>query len=326
MNILISRYCNRRCTFCFAQQRLGKQAASGGATFISRENMRKIMTVLKRSGDMDLRLLGGEPTLHPEFLDIVHEALAEGFRVHLFTNGMMQQKTVDVLAEIPEDRISLLCNVSPQANDSARQKEMVAYTLQRLNTRAKLGITITSFDDDFGYIIETIDRYQLQRRVRVGIAQPIVGQDNAYVHPSRYRDVGTYIVGLAEKFHQRNILIGFDCGLTLCMFDEAQIGRLFTISEGLKMLCNPIIDVGPDMDIWHCFPLSEVLLTRLERFNSRNEMVSYYQKHIKPYRSIGCKPDCLRCAFFRTKQCTGGCLAHAMNALERKPPAMLPEG
>lgn len=67
---------------------------------------------------------------------------------------------------------------------------MVAYTLQRLNTKSKLGITITSFDDDFNYISETIDRYGLQRRVRVGIAQPIVGRTNDFLHPSRYREVG----------------------------------------------------------------------------------------------------------------------------------------
>ena len=319
MNILISRYCNRRCSFCFAQQRLGKQAAEGGDTFMSRENLRKVMKTLKQSGDMVLKLLGGEPTLHPEFAAIVQEALDDGFRVHVFTNGMMQAKTVDFLAGIPGESISLLCNVSPQANDTPRQKEMVAYTLQRLNTKTKLGITITSFDDDFDYIIDTIDRYQLQRRVRVGIAQPIVGQTNNYLHPSRYREAGSYIVRLAEKFYEKNILIGFDCGMTLCMFSEAEIGRLFTISDGFRMLCSPIIDVGTNMDIWHCFPLSEVLITRMEKFSNRNEMVAFYQKHTKPYRSIGCKPECLQCRFFRTNQCSGGCLAHAMNSLSKKP-------
>jgi len=319
MNILISRYCNRRCSFCFAQQRLGKQAAEGGDTFMSRENLRKVMKTLKQSGDMVLKLLGGEPTLHPEFAAIVQEALDDGFRVHVFTNGMMQAKTVDFLAGIPGESISLLCNVSPQANDTPRKKEMVAYTLQRLNTKTKLGITITSFDDDFDYIIDTIDRYQLQRRVRVGIAQPIVGQTNNYLHPSRYREAGSYIVRLAEKFYEKNILIGFDCGMTLCMFSEAEIGRLFTISDGFRMLCSPIIDVGTNMDIWHCFPLSEVLITRMEKFSNRNEMVAFYQKHTKPYRSIGCKPECLQCRFFRTNQCSGGCLAHAMNSLSKKP-------
>jgi radical SAM protein with 4Fe4S-binding SPASM domain len=326
VNILISKYCNRRCTFCFAQQRLGKNAGgAAGNPFLSRDNLRRIRAVLKRSGETDLRLLGGEPTMHPEFVEIVREAVDDGFNIHIFTNGMMPAATADFLASLPPDRFSMLVNVSPQANDTPRQKEMVAYALGKLNTRAKLGITITGFDDDFVHIIETIDRYRLQRRVRVGIAQPIVGQANAYLHPSRYREAGTYIVSLAEKFYGSDILIGFDCGMTLCMFDEAQIGRLFTISEGLRMLCNPIIDVGPDMDVWHCFPLSEVLITRVDAFACRNEMVSHYHKAVKPYRSLGCKPECLRCRFFRTKQCTGGCLAHAMNALDRRPPALLPE-
>lgn len=319
MNILISRCCNRRCSFCFARQRLGKQAAEGGDPFMSRENLRKVMNILKQSGDMVLKLLGGEPTLHPEFGEIVQEALDGGFRVHVFTNGIMPAKKVDFLAELPDEKISLLCNVSLQANDTPRQKEMVAYTLQRLNTKSKLGITITSFDDDFNYISETIDRYGLQRRVRVGIAQPIVGRTNDFLHPSRYREVGSYIVALAEKFYADNILIGFDCGMTLCMFSEAELGRLFTISDGFRMLCSPIIDIGTNLDVWHCFPLSEVMITRLEKFSNRNEMVAFYEKHTKPYRSIGCKPECIQCRFFRSNQCNGGCLAHAMNSLNKKP-------
>jgi radical SAM protein with 4Fe4S-binding SPASM domain len=317
MNILISRYCNRKCSFCFARQRLGPNAATGEESFMSLENLRKIMAVLKRSGDMSLKLLGGEPTLHPAFPEIVREGLAEGFSVHIFTNGMMPAKTADFLAGLPEDRISLLCNVSPQANDTPRQKERLLYTLQRLTTRVRLGITITTLDDEFDYGIDYIDRFALQRRVRIGIAQPIVGQSNAYLSPSRYREVGRCILNLAEKFHQHSILVGFDCGMTLCMFDEAQIGRLFTISEGLKMVCSPIIDVGPDMDIWHCFPLSEVMIAGFDEFGSRNEMAAHYNRLTKAYRSLGCMPECMTCDFLRSRQCTGGCLAHAMISLKK---------
>lgn len=322
MNILISKYCNRRCTFCFARQRLGVNASNAGSEqFMSRENLRKIITILKRTGETDLRLLGGEPTLHPEFVDIVKEAMAEGLNVHIFTNGMMPAETADFLAGLPADRFSMLCNVSPQANDTPKLKEKLNYALSRLNTRAKVGITITGFDETFDDIIETIDRYKLQRRVRVGIAQPIVGQDNAYLDPADYRRAGTFIVELAEKFHRHDILMGFDCGMTLCMFDEAQIGRLFTITEGFKMHCSPIIDVGPDMDVWHCFPLSELLPAHIDQFKIRKDMVAHFQRITKPYRSLGCRPECLRCKFLQTHQCSGGCLAHTMKALQRKPAA-----
>ncbi len=320
MNILISKHCNRRCSFCFARQRLGRNAG-GGDPFMTRENLRRIMAFLKRSGDLNLRLLGGEPTMHPEFTGIVQEAVDEGFTVHLFTNGMMPEATAEYLSTLPDGRVTLLCNVSPQANDTPRQKEKLHYALRALMTRLRVGITITSTNDDFDFLHRYLDTFGLQRHVRVGIGQPIVGQTNEYVHPSGYPAIGEYIVGLAERFHARDVLLGFDCGLTLCMFTEAQIGRLFSITEGFRMLCTPIIDVGPDMDVWHCFPLSEVLITRFDGFANRQEIVTHYQKAIRPYRSLGCRPECLHCRYLRTRQCTGGCLAHAMNAMNRRPAA-----
>lgn len=322
MNILISKHCNRRCSFCFARQRLGKNAV-GGAPFMSRENLRRIMTFLKSSGDTNLRLLGGEPTMHPQFTDLVQEALDEGFSVHIFTNGMMPEKTADFLGAAPEGKVTLLCNVSPQANDTPPQKARLEYALSKLSRRLCVGITITSTKDNFDFLHQYLDTYGLQRHVRVGIGQPIVGQSNDFVPPSTYPEVGTFIMDLAEQFHSRGVLLGFDCGLTLCMFTEAQIGRLFFITEGFKMLCDPIIDVGPDMDLWHCFPLSNVLVSQIDRFANQQEIVNHYQKAVRAYKSMGCRPECLQCKYLRTRQCNGGCLAHAMNALSRKPPAEL---
>lgn len=287
---------------------------------MSKRKIMQIMDFLENTGEDQLRLLGGEPTLHPEFMDIVNTALARNFHVHLFSNCMMPKKVADFLADLPDEKLSVLVNVSPQAKDTQNQKKMVFNALERLGPKATAGITLTSPDFEYSFLIDLINRFKLRRRIRVGVAQPIVGGSNEYLKPEHYRETGNQIVKMALECAEQDILIGFDCGLTLCMFSEAEIGVLSKNSEGFKIMCQPIIDIGPELDVWHCFPLAEILNTRLDMFKTRNHIVRFYDKRLAPYRSFGCRPECKECIHLERGICNGGCLAHAINSFNRTPP------
>ncbi|MCK5849719.1 MAG: radical SAM protein [Kiritimatiellae bacterium] len=326
-NILVTANCNRSCSFCFARKRIDEMISDGKAKAnMTRDDMRKIMNFQDKAGDKNLKLLGGEPTMYPEFIDVVKEALERGFHIHLFSNCIMSAEKADFLGSIPKDRLSVLANVSPQANDTERQIAMRTYAIEKLGDRAALGITITAPEFEFEFLIDYIKKFGLSKSLRVGIAQPIVGQDNDYLAPSDYPRVGAGILKMAQACVKDDILIGFDCGLTLCMFTEEQLGKLATCSEGFKSLCAPIIDIGPNMEVWSCFPLSEVFNTSLDKFEHRSDLVAFYNKLLAPYHSLGCMPRCLKCDFKRRGQCGGGCLAHVMNSLNKKLPRDAPAG
>jgi len=299
---------------------VGQKKQGNDSTNMSRENIRKIMDFQLKSGDPQLRLLGGEPTLHPEFIEIVEEAMDKGFFVHVFTNGMMKKEIADFLSKIPDNKISMLCNVSPQAKDSDRKIAMRNYALHKFGKVVQVGITLTSPQFDYKYLLDYIKKYKLKKRIRIGIAQPIVGKENEFLKTSEYRETGKAIIQMVKECIKEDILVGFDCGLTLCMFNEEEIGILMKCSEGFVMNCSPILDIGKKLDLWHCFPLSEVLVSQLDYFQNRNDAVKFYIDQVKPYRTLGCMPECIKCDFLRRGQCTGGCLAHAMNSLNRLPP------
>ncbi len=292
-NLLVTSRCNRRCSFCFARKRLSRARSEGVWRDISPDEFHRYMGFLKRSDIHELRLLGGEPTLHPDFREMVGQALREGFRVHVFTNGMMANETADFLASCPCEHVSALCNISPQACDTESLIQRREYALAKLGPRVSLGITVTSPDFEYESLLDVIKRHGLRKRLRIGVAQPIVGEDNEFLEPARYRAVGTALTQMARRCVQEDILIGFDCGLTLCMFSEEEIGILAACSEGFSCVCRPILDIGPQLDVWHCFPLSEILNTRLESFSTRSEILRYYDKMTRPYRSLGCRPECI---------------------------------
>jgi sulfatase maturation enzyme AslB (radical SAM superfamily) len=319
-NVLITNRCNRKCSFCFAKNKIGHSENNSSSENMTLENVRKVMDFLKRSDNYDLRLMGGEPTLHPDFIEIVSEALSENFHVHIFTNGIMSKKIADFIASVPDDKISILCNISPQDCDTDKMVSLRNYALEQLGQKISLGITVTSPVIEYQFLIDLIKRYNLIKRVRVGIAQPVIGESNDYLDPCQYSEVGAAITKVAVECVKEDILIGFDCGLTLCMFTEMEIGILAKCSEGFSSICCPIIDIGPTLDIWSCFPLSAVLNSKLENFQTRSEITDLYKKVTHPYKILGCKPECMTCDFLRRGQCAGGCLAHSITSLNRTPP------
>ena len=134
-----------------------------------------------------------------------------------------------------------------------------------------------------------------------------------HIAPEDYPKIGNVVVEMARQCIQRDVLLGFDCGMTPCMFSGEQWEVVMTATAGYTNVCQPIIDIGPDGDIWHCFPLAEVFNEKLSRFSSRKEIVEYYNNTLRAFKKFGCGPACIRCAYRRRGQCKGGCLAHAIS-------------
>ena len=317
-NILITEKCNRKCTFCFARNRLmhSKQQEKN----MSMENILKVFSFLKRSGSRELRLLGGEPTLHPKIKEIISLSLESDFRIFFFSNCIMSPDLTDFIADIPADKINFLCNISPQASDTEKQIEYRSYALEKLGSQMTLGITVTEPQIEYDFLLDTIEKFNLRKHIRVGVAQPIVGHDNSFLDPDQYKAAGTAIVEMAKACEKKDVLIGFDCGMTLCMFSEDELGILMTRSEGFKSDCGPIIDIGVNLEVWSCFPLSGVLVSHLDDFENRDAIEKAYIQALAPYRSLGCRTQCLSCKYKKREQCFGGCLVHTINQLNKPLP------
>src|SRR5512144_1460881 len=77
--------CNNRCVFCVSGQRTERREALpiAGAPVIER------LREARAQGIGKVTLLGGEPTIQPDFPEIVRAAVALGFsEIVVFTNGV----------------------------------------------------------------------------------------------------------------------------------------------------------------------------------------------------------------------------------------------
>jgi radical SAM protein with 4Fe4S-binding SPASM domain len=319
-NALLTTECNRACPYCFARGKVKStssdnvsRSAGDSRSYMAVEAFEQLIAFLKRSGDSYIGILGGEPTLHPRFTDVVRLALDNGFCVAVFSNGLMPTETAGWLANATGD-LSIVVNTNHPNESPTREWEHTNSTLALLGQRGELGFNVYKSPIDAHFLIDLINKYELKRIVRVGLAMPVMGRNNVHLPLSDYSEVAAQLTDLAEACSGYEIRLGLDCGFTLCMFSPEQIGRLKYSNTELKLSCEPVLDVGPDLTVWSCFPLSSGANVRLADFASRAELTEFFYNEFAAFRRTGALNECLHCVHLARGVCKGGCTAHAMKA------------
>jgi len=316
-NVLLTQQCVRSCPYCFAKKHM---ADSEPDDILSWDNLIYIADLMEQSGEMGISLLGGEPTLHPHFVDFVLYLIERRFHVNVFTSGIMGEKMFReaerTLINIHPDKLSFVCNVNNPDKSSFSELENVRHFLKVFGHLATAGFNIYKPDFSIDFIFQYINEFGLKRHIRLGLAHPIPGQHNVFVPVDKMKDMAERLVSYLPVLERLKIKAGFDCGFPLCIFTDEQIGKLFKHNNGrVSFGCGPAVDIGPDMSVWGCFPLSAIHKKSLYEFNTMHDIRNYYQDlHRKVRIEIaGVFNDCDDCVYREEGLCMGGCLAHSYN-------------
>lgn len=294
MNILISDICNRKCPFCFADC----STKVTPSKFMSLDDIRTVIKFLRKSNINVFRCIGGEPSLHPKFIEIIDIIIDSGLRLMLFTNGVMSKRKVDKLYELYNvNKLQILCNITKTPTDTAGQLAQREYFFSKLALVSEASITIHEPLFDYGYILDIIKTRRMMPRVRIGIAHPIAGVENTFLHKEDFKEFSIRLQEMVKDAAQHCIFIGTDCGMPMCI--------------GGKNICNPIIDVGVNLDVWSCFPLRGVNVRKLSDFEDYSHAYSYYLNKFHKYRKIPLFDECVSCQY--ADKCHKGCVAHKIN-------------
>lgn len=93
--------CNYRCTYC-------TQRFLDDRTRWAKDLPAFVEAFRRLPGDWEVKLSGGEPFLHPRFLDLVEALVTQGRRVSVVTNLSAKDETLRRFAEITAPRPGLL--------------------------------------------------------------------------------------------------------------------------------------------------------------------------------------------------------------------------
>lgn len=314
-NLVVASVCNLKCAYCFAGDHMQALKDSAAPAFISLETFEARLDFLDRSGIDEIRLIGGEPTLHPHFPEMVRRARRRGKHIVIFSHGLLSEKTLACLAALSPAECTVLVNMNatrfregPNEEEQAQRRA----TLRRLGPRALLGFTIYRTDLRLDFLLPLVVETGSRKSIRLGLAQPSLSGSNAHLHPKQYPVVGRKIAAFARRAMEAGVKLEFDCGFVRCMFSGADLAALREAGADLGWRCNPILDVALSGQALHCFPLARKLQTPITDTVDAASLRATLTAQARPYRAAGIYKECSTCPFKASGECMGGCLASTL--------------
>lgn len=305
-NLILTHVCNQKCAFCFTNF-LTQPLRDA---FVSFDRFQEMISFLDRSNALQVRFLGGEPTLHPRFPDLLDLATKLNKKIVIFSNGLIPEISLEAIEKYSAKELIVLINVNVLFDNHEKQRitAKIRNVFTRLRGKGQLGYTIFKRNFSFIPLMELIEEFDLIKSIRLGIAQP-TNWDNKYLPVRFYPFIGQKIASFAEKLKEEDIIIEMDCGFVRCMFSDNEMDTLNKCGVNYGWHCSPIIDIDLDGSALACFPLSQEMRVKDAISLSQSEVLDKINKKLEVIRGIGIYPECQKCIYFENQNCSGGCLA-----------------
>ena len=331
---MLNNDCNLKCPYCFAEEcrdTLAKQQSEN----ISISNFLRAVNFVTKT-DRHIGLIGGEPTIHPEFSEILeiacsHEKINS---ITLFTNGINLEPFMEQLLH---PKVGILINLNSPTIVGQKNYDRIIKNIETLmekygdNPRITIGYNIYEEEPDFDYIIQALRKFKFTKlRISTVVPNSI---DKRNVKPLDYfhkMKNGLFELLVALKYY--GVVPMSDCNfIPLCVYTENELKWLeqsfAPLADQYKMKCNLLedrvchmgpIDIFPNLQISRCFGMSENLRLDMKDFKDLSEVRNYFLFAIEnPSFNIVTDDDCLDCKKRKTLQCSGGCLAFKTEELEK---------
>lgn len=321
-NLEISNICNLKCPYCFASTHMEAAQITHTPRFIDTKTLEERLDFLEHSGIEQVRLIGGEPTLHPHFAEIVQRIRRRAKLLIIFSHGIIPERSLATLLTMSSHECMVLVNTNstrtnngPSPSENARRYKV----LKQLGARAMLGFNVYKTSFQLDHLLPIIEETGCQREIRLGLAQPMLAGENAYLHSKQYRTVARKIVEFAQHAASSGVHVEFDCGFVRCMFAPEEIALLKQTGTDVAFRCNPILDIDIVGMASHCFPLTGVIEAPIANQPTATAIRELLTTQVQAYRVAGIYPECSTCPFKQRGECTGGCLALTMRRFRHRP-------
>jgi sulfatase maturation enzyme AslB (radical SAM superfamily) len=307
--VVIPTYkCNleQECSYCYAKessQKFGEMKI---------ENFKKIVDWLSEEyKKVELVLIGGEPTTHPAFDQMLNYLSQKVKSVKLYTNGLFGNKKLREIINNPVVKKFNMHYDSLYIN-TPKTKERFFHNLDKIYEAERsinLRYNISHPDFEYSELIKAAEKYNAL--ILYSISAP-GGKNNEYV-PLEY--VGRFIPRLKEFLaaaEHAGIRVKSARPLPYCAF-ESHVDDLDKIIKngGIKGYCQPYKAINPDMTMLGCSSLIDFQMIKVNNKDDFMRALHTFDREIDALKWE--KPaieKCKTCDFFAGKVCQGGCLTY----------------
>lgn len=319
-NLYITDLCNRRCTFCYVKEWTTSDHRK--ASYMSLSDLDKVIYWLKESKIGFVQLIGGEPMLHPDIIEIVERLKAMGINIlTILTNGLAP---IEVYKKVMESIDTIwLVNLNHPRTYRNEEWETLNKNLDLLmwkgedklirdepydNRSSALQFAITFYKQglDYRYIIDLAKKYRCTH-IRYSPAHPSAGKTNAYLTFQDLVEIKPTLMSFLRDSVSEGILPGLECVLPPCIFTTSEWSFLMRFTDRLSTICPPILEVMPNLNVECCLSMMDNLPSYKVGSMSAQEMLQQFIKSTQKYRDF-VLPECKDCEIFKRVDCQGYCL------------------
>ena len=313
-NIAILNYCNLKCEYCFADDMFHEESSA-----VTLEDFQKILEFTAKVPGMNhIGIIGGEPTLHPQFDEILKEVNRYCKECEtdatLFTNGIMLEEHLPYIG----DRIGILINYNNPADMPKTLADKLAATLEHLNDlswfdrKVNLGCNVHMNCTDYSYMWDIVKKYKINH-IRCSVCSP-----GGVYWPWRekkeeyYNTMKPIFIQFCKDAIKHNCRLGMDCGhIPMCYFTLEEKEIVQEACDGLYQdFCEPVVDITTDSRATACFGAYDPVDIR--DFTDLMELHRFLMaKKTLPRAAANCTGRCSTCKKHKLLQCQGGCLGFA---------------
>ena len=281
MRVYITEICNARCPNCFnAESRSNKE--------MSLKDFEELCEYLKSNSIDFLKIMGGEPTLHTDFVKIIEIAQKYFDYIVIFSNGIT-------------DSIK---------NIRLRKNDIIVYnfTFNKFFSREKMFFEIGGKRTFEVQIKSSTNEKELVERIielaktdSIKISLTLDCTANIFEEKSVVLPKLKY---LEKELAAAELTFSYDHMIPLCYLYKT--GLHVTNSCMCTIFTAGLI--GSDLSLKFCnqHPTTLVSLKQNGRFIPWNIVENYLQKAFYEIRGKALNVYCLNCVFFN-KKCNGGC-------------------
>ena len=325
-NVFLLGACNLRCGYCFADDFMGRGAdqnigGEGVAKSINLEDYVRILDFLTASGVSIVSLVGGEPTLHPEFISIIQISLDKGFAVSIKSNATWNKKIGRDILDLPHEGIHFLLNINhPTVLGATHWKRVVRNAQQLKGKNVDFQFNIDRADFDYQHILD------LAREVQPGkivwsLSNLVKGNGCAsFSDPLFIREYyAEKVLAFVAQVGKLGIKTSGVHGITPCTFSKQDYDVLQANGGSLESTCNPVFDFLPDLSVLYCFPMSGFFEKKtISQGKNLHELNWEFQESLAFLRSdLYPRAECGDCQYFYSEVCHGGCIARQLDGYQK---------
>lgn len=320
MNVLITNRCNASCQYCFLKDDLVEKSGRGDE--ITLEDFALLLNYadhLISIGVTDsLNLMGGEPTLHPQFFEIFKMALTYRSRnlnfipINIFSNGLFSHETAEL---IKREACPIMINVNYPDNYSDSDWSLLKKNLSIVADSKSseplltLSLNIDRPGRNFGYLLELAKQFNI-KKIRADLSRPNPNRSNTFVDMEQIPEVIPSLLNFIKKCNSLGITVNMDCALPICCISNKQLQDFAENNVELGFKCSGGIDVTPNLEFWHCAPLRSISFGKITDYANGNEIVNEIERKTHHLRwHVESKKECNSCKWLSVRVCQGGCLS-----------------